>query len=256
MRVALVTGGASGLGLATARRFASEGMRVVIADLNETAAAEAAASLYGDGHRALHIDIAEESVVAKAFDEVEEGVGPVAVLANFAGAIRAAAGDYSLSHLTLAEWDKLFAINARGSFLCCREMARRRPTRPVEHGRIILISSSAAQLGASTRANVAYRASKASVLALTKGAASELAPLGITVNAIAPGAIDTPMLRAGTAAHGGKLSDYAALGGDRLPITRLGLPEEVAAAASYLASPEAAYVTGATLDVNGGLRMQ
>lgn len=252
-RVALVTGGASGLGLATARRFASDGISVAIADLNRGAAVAAAAELENGPHLGLTMDVSDERAVVDGFDRVEAALGPVAILANFAGVLRLGNGEGSLANLTAEEWDKIFAVNTKGAFLGVREMARRRQISPIAHGRIILVSSSNAQLGG-YQATAAYIASKGAILSLAKGAARELAPLGITVNAIAPGAIDTPMLRAATVAKGGGEGGYSGI--ERIPARRIGLPDEIAAAAAYLASEGAAYVTGSTIDVNGGLRMQ
>ncbi|MDP3750003.1 MAG: SDR family oxidoreductase [Phenylobacterium sp.] len=248
MRIALVTGGASGLGLATARRFAADGMKVFLADLNGDAGVKTAAELPGAGHAFVRMDVADEASVAAAFDRAEALAGPVAVVANFAGIVRLGE-PYALADLPIAEWDRVLAVNATGSFLCCREMARRLPIRAVEHGRIILVSSSAAQLGGPS-SPVSYQASKGAVLSLTKGAARALAQYGVTVNAIAPGPIDSPMFRAGVA----RVGEYKAM--SSLVVGRVGMAEEVAAAAAYLASAEAAFVTGSTLDVNGGLRMQ
>jgi NAD(P)-dependent dehydrogenase (short-subunit alcohol dehydrogenase family) len=252
-RVALITGGGSGLGLATAQRFAREGIKVAIADLRKEVAVSAAASLEGGPHLGIEMDVADEAAVVAGFEEAEAALGPVSILANFAGALRLGEGDGALTNLDSAEWDKIFAVNVKGAFFGIRELARRRTAAPVDHGRIILISSSNAQLGG-YQASAAYIASKGAILSLAKGAARELAPLGITVNSIAPGAIDTPMLRASTEAKGGGEGGYSAL--ERIPARRIGVPEEIAAAAAYLVSIDAAYVTGATIDVNGGLRMQ
>lgn len=254
MRIALVTGGASGLGLATARRFASDGMTVVLADLREAAAMEAAGTLPGSGHIGVGVDVTDETSVGAAFDRVEHALGPVAVLACFAGMLSTSAtpGRIALVDLTLDEWERVNAVNARGTFLCIREMARRVAMRPVAHGRIITVSSLAGQQGG-LQSGAAYTASKGAVLSLTKVCARELAPAGITVNAISPGPIDTPMLRATVPPGSG---DQQYLGLAQVPLGRVGLPQEIAAAAAYLASIDAGFVTGATLDVNGGMRMQ
>jgi 3-oxoacyl-[acyl-carrier protein] reductase len=255
-RIALITGGAGGLGAATARRLAYDGLYVAVADRDEDAARRLAAELPGSGHIGIGMDVASEASVSAAFEAVESTLGPVAVLAAFAGINKRAEQTErtSIAMMSLQDWDVVQAINARGTFLAVREMAQRRPVRPVEHGRIITIASVAAQLGG-YQSTAAYIASKGAILSFTKAAAREFAPLGITVNVIAPGAIETPLLReamqlaaAGDGQH--KLPSTS------VPLGRFGLPEEIAAAASYLASPDAAYVTGATIDVNGGLRMQ
>ena len=250
MRVALVTGGASGLGLATAQRFTADGMAVVVADLDASRALETAATLPGGGHWGLRMDVADEQSVHQRFEQVEARCGPVAVLACFAG-ISSKDGtrkSVALVDIGLDEWEAIMAVNARGTFLCVREMMRRRSRQPVEQGRIIVISSTAGQFG-SIRAGPAYGASKGAVLSLMKVAAREAAPLGMTVNAIAPGSIDTPMLKR-------ILGDDTAPIAAAVPLKRIGTPDDVAAAASYLASAGAAYVTGATIDVNGGSQMR
>ncbi|MBP0590468.1 SDR family oxidoreductase [Paraburkholderia sp. LEh10] len=255
MRVALITGGTGGIGLATARRFAQDGLVVAIADLDLTAAQHAADGLPGHGHMGIAMDVTDENAVVAGFEAVETRLGPIHVLGAFAGTVGNGPDgrQTTLTETTADLWDKIFAINARGTFFCIREYAAHRKAKPVEHGRIITVSSSGAQLGG-YQSKSAYAASKGAVLSLTKAAARELASWGITVNAIAPGPIDTPMLRASRGPAPPPDTNYNAL--DLLPLGRIGTPEEVAAAAAYLASIEAAFVTGSTLDVNGGLRMQ
>jgi 3-oxoacyl-[acyl-carrier protein] reductase len=253
-RIAFITGGAGGIGAAVARQFARDGFRVAVGDLDEHAAQAVAVSLDGSGHLGLSLNVAEERSVVTAFDRVEAEMGPVAILAAVAGINKHPSRTERtlIAETSLEDWDMVNGVNARGCFMCVREMARRRTKTPVEHGRIITVASVAAQIGG-YQSTAIYIASKGAVLSLTKAAARELAPLGITVNAIAPGAIETPLLREAI-----RLADAGSsrLSMSLVPVGRLGLPEEVAAAASYLASPGAAYVTGSTIDVNGGLRMQ
>ncbi|VTU27221.1 3-oxoacyl-[acyl-carrier-protein] reductase FabG [Variovorax sp. PBL-H6] len=253
-RVALLTGGTGGLAQATAERFAADGMTVVIADLDAVGARTAAESLPGTGHRGIGMNVSDETSVRSAFDQVEGEIGPVAVLGCFAGLLSTASvpGRVLLTDLSLDEWEGVNAVNARGTFLCIREMARRRAAVPVEHGRIITIASLAGQQGG-LAAGAAYSASKGAVLALTKVCARELASQAITVNAIAPGPIDTQMLRSTVpAARAGEKYEHV----QGIPLGRVGLPGEIAAAVAWLASIDAGYITGATIDVNGGLYMR
>jgi 3-oxoacyl-[acyl-carrier protein] reductase len=254
MRIALITGGASGLGLASAHRLAADGLTIAVADLKADAAVAAARQLNGSGHIGLAMDVTSESSVSAAFDAVQQRLGPVSVLACFAGILSTSPtpGRLPTTEITLAEWDTVMMVNARGSFLCVREMLRRAQGQPVEQGRIITVSSLAGQIGG-LQSGAAYSASKGAVLALSKVAAREAAPLGITVNTISPGPIDTPMLHQ-TVPPEQQGQKY--LGTASVPLGRIGVPEEIAAAVGYLVSPGAAFVTGATLDVNGGLFMR
>jgi 3-oxoacyl-[acyl-carrier protein] reductase len=254
MRIALITGGASGLGLASAHRLAADGLTIAVADLKAEAATAAARQLSGSGHIGLAMDVTSEASVSAAFDAVQAQLGPVTVLACFAGILSTSPtpGRLPTTDITLAEWDAVMQVNARGSFLCVREMLRRANGRPVEQGRIITVSSLAGQIGG-LQSGAAYSASKGAVLALSKVAAREAAPLGITVNTISPGPIDTPMLHQ-TVPPEQQGQKY--LGTASVPLGRIGLPDEIAAAVGYLVSPGAAFVTGATLDVNGGLFMR
>ena len=250
MRVALITGGVSGLGLATAQRFAADGLVVIVADLDGTRALETAATLPGAGHWGIGMDVADEQSVITGFETAEARLGPVAVLACFAG-ISSNDGtrkSVALVDIELDEWEAVMLVNARGTFLCVREMMRRRMRHAVDHGRIIVVSSVAGQFGG-IKSGSAYSASKGAILAMMKVAAREAAPMGMTVNALAPGSIDTPMLKQ-------ILADETAPIAAVIPLKRIGMPDDVAAAASYLASPEAAYVTGATIDINGGIQMR
>jgi len=252
MRIALVTGGASGLGQATAIRLAQDGLTIAVADLNLPEAQDVAERLNGYGHRGFDVDVSDEDSVVRLFADVERTMGPVAALLNFAGiySTKTYSGRVSLFESDTHEWSRVMAVNATGTFYTVREMARRRQAVPVEHGRIVAAASVAGQMGG-VQGGVGYSASKGAVLALVKSAARELAPQRITVNAIAPGAIDTPMMRRSIPAG---QKEYGSL--SAIPLARVGLPVEIAAAASYLISVEADFVTGATIDVNGGVLMR
>jgi 3-oxoacyl-[acyl-carrier protein] reductase len=239
------------MGLETARLLSQAGITIVVVDRRSDPAHQALHSLAGVGHRAYPVDVSSEKDVVAAFARIEDEVGPAAILANFAGIFPwPSDGERpAIVNTSVEEWTQTFAVNALGTFLMIREMLRWRAKRPVDHGRIINISSSAAQIGGYNGSS-AYVASKGSILSLTKVAAREAAPLGVTVNAIAPGAIDTPLLRSIMPPE--RDAAYA----EKIPAGRIGRPSDVAAAAFYLASEGASYVTGACLDVNGGMRMQ
>jgi 3-oxoacyl-[acyl-carrier protein] reductase len=248
-RIAFITGGGSGIGAASAEALARDGFRIAVTDLRPEAAESIARSLPGKGHRAYKLDAGSESDIETVFAAAEREMGPVSAIVCCAGIIiTPVEGPPALTNMSAADWDKTFAVNARGVFLCIRAFLRARKTKPVAHGRIIAISSAGAQLGG-YRGSADYLASKAAVIALTKIAARQAAADGITANNIAPGPIDTPMFR--TAVPVGAEAPMLA----NIPLGRLGHPDEIAAAVSYLASEKAAFVTGATIDVNGGYRM-
>lgn len=250
-RTALVTGGARGIGAAVCRALAQDGVRVVAADLDASAAQAAAAALPGEGHAGIAMDVAVEAAVQAGFDMTEQALGGgVDILVACAGILLFAPDGQRplVVDLSLDDWQRTMQVNATGCFLTCREYARRAPaTNP--QGRVVTVSSVAAQLGG-YRSSAAYIASKSAVLGLTKALARELAPRRITANSVAPGLIDAPMLRLSL----DPADDEKAAAG--IPLARLGLPEDVAEAVRYLASPAAAYLTGTTIDVNGGYRMQ
>lgn len=245
-RVALITGGGSGIGAATATLLARAGCAVAVTDLRPQAAEAVAAGLLGGGHRSYALDVAEEAQIASGFAAAEREIGPVAVLVCCAGIIISPPpAPPDIAEMEAANWDRTFDINARGVFLCIREFMRARLRTPVPDGRIVAISSAAAQLGG-YRGSADYIASKAAVIALIKVAARQGAKHGITANSVAPGPIETPMYRAAVpvGAEGPMLG--------LVPLGRLGQPEDVANAALYLASDEASFLTGVVLDIDGG----
>jgi NAD(P)-dependent dehydrogenase (short-subunit alcohol dehydrogenase family) len=249
-RLALVTGGGRGIGEAVCRRLAASGLRVVVADIDGDNARAVAGSL-GAGHHARQFDVSDEAAVEAAFEDIEAGIGPVGVVVCVAGLLLMPGGERSpIKDTSLEDWERTFAVNARGVFLCGRAYLRRREARPVAHGRIVTFGSVAAQLGG-YRSSATYIGAKAAVLGLTKAMARESAHLGVTVNSVAPGLIDTEMLR-GTVQSSGALAAAAA----NIPLGRIGTVDDVAGAVDYLVSEQAAYITGNVIDVNGGYRMQ
>lgn len=240
MSGALVTGGAAGIGLAIARAFAARGDRVAILDLDGAEAAARAAEL-GAGHLGLAADVADEAAVAAAIAEADERLGVLDVLVNNAGI-----GDNPAPTLDqdLARFRKVLSVHLDGAFLASREAARR--MLPRRRGAIVNIASIVA-LGGLPRRN-AYGAAKAGIAAMTRSMACEWGPSGIRVNAVAPGYVETELVR--KLADAGGL-DLAAIR-RRIPMGALGAPEAIADAVLFLASDAARYVTGATLPVDGG----
>ncbi len=194
-QIALVTGGARGIGAAICRALAEDGFTVAVADIDLASAAATAAGLPGKFHIAVAIDVSNESSVIAAFDAVEKQLGRASVLVSGAGVLLFKPdGSRPLIHeLTLQDWQRTMSVNATGCFLTCREYVRRAPLSDPS-GRVVTIASVAAQLGG-YRSSAAYIASKAAVQSFTKAMARELAERSITVNCVAPGLIDAPMLR-------------------------------------------------------------
>lgn len=250
-RIALVTGGGRGIGREVCSILASQGLTIVAADIDGDAAARTAAELGGDRHTGFAVDVADEASVEDMVERAETEIGPVAVLVCNAGKLLLHEGRRPfLVETSLASWQDMIGVNATGAFLCARAFLKRRIARPVEDGRIITFSSVAAQLGG-YNASAAYIAAKAAVIGLTKAIAREAAPHGITANIIAPGLIDTDMMKMAAGGAGATPASTA-----NVPLGRLGQPRDVAEAVAFLASPASAYITGVTLDVNGGYRMQ
>jgi NAD(P)-dependent dehydrogenase (short-subunit alcohol dehydrogenase family) len=250
-RVALVTGGGRGIGQEICQTLAEAGLQVVAADIDQQVATATASSLPGKDHAGLYVDVADEASVEGLFDTVERDVGPIAILVCNAGRLLLRDGTRPLIQETsLQNWEDTFGVNTVGPFLCSRAYIAHRQHRPVEHGRIVTFSSVAAQLGG-YNASAAYIAAKAAVIGFTKALAREVAPLGITANIIAPGMIETDMMRLAAGGAGATAANTS-----NVPLGRIGQPRDVAAAVRFLASPEASYITGATIDVNGGYRMQ
>jgi 2-hydroxycyclohexanecarboxyl-CoA dehydrogenase len=243
-RVAVVSGAASGMGLAIARHLAVRGDRVALLDVQGDAARMAAEGLREAGAQAIaaEVDVVDRRAIDAALDKVRAEFGPVEIMVTSAGLDAFEA----FTDITLESWEHLLAINLTGTFHCLQAAVPDMIAR--SWGRIVTISSSSAQSGAARMAH--YVASKGGVIALTKALALELAPHGITVNCIPPGLTDTPMARRAEAAGDlFKLEKLAA----RIPIRRAGTPDDIAAACGFLCSEEAGYITGQVIGVNGGM---
>ena len=242
-RVAVVTGGASGMGEATCHELGRRGHKVAVLDLNEEAAQRVAEDLRAQGVTALGVaaDVTDRPMVEEAFAKVRSELGSVGILVTSAGLF-----DFSpFTEITPESWARIIDVNLTGTFHCCQVAIPDMVA--AGWGRIVMISSSSAQRGSPFAAH--YAASKGGVITLTKSLAREYAPAGITVNNIPPSGIETPMQHQGQAA--GYLPSNEQIASN-IPVGHLGTGADIAAAVGFLASEEAGFITGQTLGVNGG----
>ena len=244
-RVALVTGAARGIGAAVAARLSADGLAVAVLDLDEAACSAVADRITAAGGvaRGVAVDVADEQSVEAATARVAAELGPPTVLVNNAGIIR----DNLLGKMSALDWDSVMNVHLRGSFLMSRAVLDH--MREAQWGRIVNLSSSSA-LGNRGQAN--YSAAKAGLQGFTKTLAKELGRFGITVNAIAPGFIETEMTRATAERIRMPFDEFKNAAAAQIPVGRVGLPEDVAAAASFFVREEASYVSGQVLYVAGG----
>jgi 3-oxoacyl-[acyl-carrier protein] reductase len=238
-RVVMITGGAAGIGLVTAEAFAREGAKLAICDVNPAAGAEALKSL-GSEASFEQVNVADETAVAKWTDQVNQRYGRIDVLVNNAGITR----DALLLRMKESDWDLVLSVNLKGAFLCTKSAVRHMAQQRA--GRIVNVASVVGVVGNVGQAN--YVASKAGLIGLTKTVAREFAGRGITVNAVAPGFIETQM----TAVLSDKVKEGFLA---QIPMGRAGTTADVAGAVTFLASDAAAYMTGQVLHVSGGMYM-
>ena len=242
-KVALVTGGSRGIGRAIALRLAAEGADLAICARNVAAAGEVAAAIEALGRRCLvrQADVADAEQAAELVAATIAELGRLDVLVNNAGVTR----DNLLMRMKEEDWDEVLAINLKGAFNCVRAAVR--PMLKARGGRIVNITSVVGLLGNAGQAN--YAASKAGLIGLTKSLARELASRGITANAVAPGLVPETGMTAGLTQQ--QQEQMIAT----VPLGRAGTPEDVAHAVAFLASDQAAYITGQVLSVDGGMAM-
>src|SRR3989338_7254725 len=242
-KIALITGGRRGMGKSHALALARQGAKVVVTDIDAAECAPVVHEIKSLGGEAacFAMDVSNSKEVNFVFDEVIKTFGRLDILVNNAGILILKPA----LELTEKEWDKMMDINLKGQFFCAQRAAKEMAKN--KWGRIINISSIASGgVGIGFEGAAHYAASKGGVIGMTETLAIELAPFGINVNAIAPGAIDTPMIQAG--AEEEELKKWV----EKIPLKRIGRPEEVSAMVVFLASEEASYVTGATFYVDGG----
>ena len=240
-KVALVTGAGQGIGKAIALKLAAEGATVVINDISPSAK-EAADEIKASGGQAISIlaDVSSADDVSKMIEQAISQYGRIDILVNNAGITR----DSLAMRMPEEDWDKVLAINLKSVFLCTRAVVRNMLKQ--RSGRIISIASVIGLIGNPGQAN--YASAKAGIIGFTKAIAKEVASRGITANAIAPGFIDTEMTK-------GLSEDQRQEYIKNIPLGRLGTPEDIAEAVAFLASPEAGYISGQVLTVDGGMTM-
>jgi 2-hydroxycyclohexanecarboxyl-CoA dehydrogenase len=239
----VITGGGSGMGRAICHHLARRGHRVAVLDIDGDATERVAKEVEADGGRAVavRVDVSDRADVDAALDRARTALGgPVGIMVTSAGI----EGFVDFLDIDPEAWDRMLAVNLSGTFHCLQAVVS--DMIEAEWGRIVTISSSSAQSG--TRRMAHYVASKGGVIALTKALALDLAPHGITVNTIPPGAIDTPMMR--------RPMESGLMGSEeqviaRAPLGRLGTPDDIAATCAFLCSEEAGYITGQQINVNG-----
>lgn len=243
MTVAMVTGGGSGMGRSVCLHLAQRGDAVAVVDRNADAAEHVAEEIRSAGGTAgaLETDVSDRAQVDETVAEIRADLGPIGILVTSAGI----SGFTPFMEITTEAFEQMLAVNLTGTFHCVQSAIP--DMIDAGWGRIVLVSSSSAQRGGPRMAH--YASSKGGVFALTKSLALEFAPLGITVNNIAPSSIETPMHASARAA--GKLSSVEEASA-RMPVKRLGTGDDIAAAALFLVSDEASYFTGQTMGVNGG----
>jgi NAD(P)-dependent dehydrogenase (short-subunit alcohol dehydrogenase family) len=240
-KVAVITGGASGIGLATARRFAAEGAKVVIGDMDPVTGEAAAAEVGGDY---IKVNVADETEVNNLFDATVKLHGRVDIAFNNAGI--SPPDDDSIETTELPAWQKVQDVNLKSVYLCCRAALRHMTKQG--SGSIINTASFVAVMGSAT-SQISYTASKGGVLAMSRELGVQFARQGIRVNALCPGPVNTPLLQELFA----KDPERAARRLIHIPVGRFAQPEELAAAVAFLASDDSSFITGSTFLVDGGI---
>ena len=244
-RVAIVTGGARGIGAATAKRLAADGRAVAVLDLDESACGDTVSAITEAGGRAIAVgvDVARADQVEAAVKRVADELGAPTILVNNAGITR----DNLIFKMTEEDWDAVIGVHLRGSFLMTRAVQGFMTQE--KFGRIVNLSSTSAQ---GNRGQVNYSAAKAGLQGFTKTLAVELGKFGVTANAVAPGFIQTEMTKATAERLGVSFEDFIAHSAAQIPVQRVGQPDDIAATIAFLTSDEAGFVSGQVIYVAGG----
>ena len=248
-KVALITGAGSGIGRAIALLYAQQGARVIVADIREEGATGVVAEIAAQQGTAyaLALDVSQEEQVRERFAQVARGHGRLDILVNNAGVSHVG----NILETSAEDWDRLMAVNSRGVFLCAREAVRQMVAQQPRGGVLVNIASVAGMIAVERR--FPYGASKGAVLSMTRSIAMDFVEQGIRANAICPGTVQTPFVEGYLARNfAGHENEVRQQLHARQPIGRMGRPDEIANAALYLASDEAAFVTGSALVIDGG----
>ncbi len=248
-KIALITGAGSGIGRAIALLYAQQGAQVIVADIQDDAAAKVVAEITSEGGNAsaFHLDVAQEDQVQSGFTQVAQNAGRLDILVNNAGISHVG----NILETSADDWDKLMAVNVRGVFLCSKYGIMQMLSQEPQGGILVNMASVAGMIGIDRR--FPYSASKGAVLSMTRSVAMDFVEQGIRANAICPGTVHTPFVE-------GYLERNFPTNKDevrnqlhaRQPLGRMGRPDEIASAALYLASDEAAFITGSALVIDGG----
>ncbi|MEG6584362.1 SDR family NAD(P)-dependent oxidoreductase [Dendrosporobacter sp. 1207_IL3150] len=243
-RVAIVTGGARGIGLAISKELADEGVKVVISDINGERANLAAAEITAAGRAAIAVsaDVSDANSVRSMIEQTIAEFGQLDILINNAGIVQTG----PVTSITEDEWERVMGVNAKGVFLCCQAVLPLMMKQ--SNGKILNIASVAGKRGGGLLGNSCYAASKGAVIAFTKTIAREAAPYNININALSPALTDTDMTSLMSEENRQNIVGM-------IPLRRAARPEEVAAAACFLVSDRASFITGEIMDVDGGLMM-
>ncbi len=248
-KTVVVTGAGSGIGAACCAKLADQGYCVAAVDVDEQRGVQTAAGLPGTGHRAFRCDVADSQRVRTVHEMIVRDLGlPYALVTCAGGSPNTHARRPAIWEMPSEEWQRTVDVNLGGTFNFVASFLKARSDSAMKGGRIVTLSSISARMGQGVT-GAAYAAAKAGILGLTRVAALEAARLGVTVNSIAPGPVDTPAFR-----RANDQSQFEAMLG-RIPAGRIGTPAEIAAAVAFLLSDEAGFITGASLDMNGGMVM-